>query len=175
MQPQIFADLQRPDFKISSNFFSSLSICIKSGPSVWKLLHVIYKSSRSPVSLEFMLQDNTSQKHYATAPFYESNPHIWCKWTISLTLSHAHKIKAKNIKENYYPVSIAKWAFSVGRCESSQLHLFYRQAGQDREVKRPLIKEQYQKSGTSITNCPQIGYILIDSRAILTHLRPTMS
>lgn len=127
MQPQIFADLQRPDFKISSNFFSSLSICIKSGPSVWKLLHVIYKSSRSPVSLEFMLQDNTSQKHYATAPFYESNPHIWCKWTISLTWSHAHKIKAKNIKENYYPVSIAKWAFSVGRCESSQLHLFYRQ------------------------------------------------
>lgn len=47
-----------------------ISICIKSGPSVWKLLHVIHRSSRpSTVSLEFMLQDNTTQKHYATAPF----------------------------------------------------------------------------------------------------------
>lgn len=70
MRPQFFADLQRPDFKISSNFFSQLSICIKSGPSVWKLLHVIHRSSRSStVSLEFMLQDNSIQKHYATAPF----------------------------------------------------------------------------------------------------------
>jgi hypothetical protein len=126
MRPQFFADLQRPDFKISSNFFSSPSICIKPGPSVWKLLHVIHRSSRSStVSLEFMLQDNSIQKHYVQLPLWIKPSHMM-QVNYLIDMISCSQDQGKKYK-NYYPVSIAKWAFSVGRCESSQLHLFYRQ------------------------------------------------